>query len=99
VAAFVAFLLVRRGRWAWPARALGAAVVAFLLVDGAGQSLDLRPHREMGGSWTTLERIAAAGGDDEAVFLWRWPDGGIFDGSRNLGGPMFMIHGRPSALL
>lgn len=99
VAVLVAYLLVRRGRWRWPSRALGAAILAFLLVDGVGQSLDLRGHREMGGSWSLLGRIESARAGNDAVFLWRAPEGGIYDGSRNLGGPMFMVHGQPSALL
>jgi len=98
-AVFFAYLLVRRGRLVWPGRIAGAAMLAFLLVDGAGQSLDLRGHREMAGSSTLVDRVDAARGEADGVYLWRYPDSGIYDASRNLGGPMLTVHGQPSTLL
>jgi hypothetical protein len=99
VAVLVAYLMVQRGWWRWPARVVGAALLAFLLVDAAGQSLDLRGHREMGGSWTLLERVDDARGDADGVYLWRYADTGLYDASRNLGGSMITVHGQASTML
>ena len=98
-AVFIAYLVVQRGWLGWLTRIAGAAVLVFLLADGAQQSLDLRGHREMGGSWTLLQRLDGERGDRDAVYLWRYPDTGLWDVSRNVGGPMLTVHGQPSALL
>jgi hypothetical protein len=61
------------GRLRWPVRAGAAVATLALLAVFTGQSLPLRQHREHGGSFETTQRIAAAAGGRQGVFLWEQP--------------------------
>lgn len=101
VAVALAFAFAYRDRW-WPAvRVAGALVLAGLVGTYLSQSLPLRDHREMAGSYTLVESIAAqaeAAGADQGVFLWAKTDGPS-DAGRDLGGAVWFSHGQVSALL
>lgn len=73
-------------------RLAGGLAVGALTVAFATQSLPLREHREMGGSYDTGASIAALAGDRRGVFLFTRPLGGIYDPNRNLPGPLWFIH-------
>jgi hypothetical protein len=61
------------GRLRWPVRAGAAVAAVALLAVFTGQSFPLRQHREHGGSFETTQRIAAAAGGRQGVFLWEQP--------------------------
>jgi hypothetical protein len=99
MAAAVAAAITHRGRWRSIVAPAGVAVAAFLAVVPLSQSLDVRGHREYGGSVELIEEIAGVA-DGDAVFLWQFPeDGNALDPSRNLGGPVWFVHGQVSTLL
>ncbi|HKE72605.1 MAG TPA: hypothetical protein VKB57_03280 [Acidimicrobiales bacterium] len=72
IALAIAWALLHRYR---PLRVLGALVAASLVVSFAHQSLWLRGHHEMGGSWESAKAIAAFAGDRQGVFLYTASDG------------------------
>jgi hypothetical protein len=72
IALAIAWALLHRYR---PVRVLGALVAASLVVSFAHQSLWLRGHHEMGGSWESAKAIAAFAGDRQGVFLYTGSDG------------------------
>lgn len=75
----LAWLIARQSR---PLRALGVAGAVALVVTYAAQSVPLRDHREMGGSWEFAEAISTTAGDEQGVFLFtEYTD--IFDPMRN----------------
>jgi hypothetical protein len=67
MAVAIAWALLHRYR---PLRVLGGVVAASLLVSFASQSLPLRSHHEMAGSWESAEAIANVAGDRQGVFLY-----------------------------
>jgi hypothetical protein len=67
MAVAIAWALLHRFR---PLRVLGAVVAASLVVAFASQSLPLRSHHEMAGSWESAEAIANFAGDEQGVFLY-----------------------------
>jgi hypothetical protein len=99
MAVAVAALLAHDGRRAKAVRAAGVVLGLFLVVAPLRQSLEVRGHREYGGSVELLEQIDEVVGPD-ALLLWQLPrEGDPFDPSRNLGGPMWFVHDHASALL
>ncbi|HEY8525565.1 MAG TPA: glycosyltransferase family 39 protein [Acidimicrobiales bacterium] len=66
----------------WPLRIAGVVTTVALVVTYAGQSLPLRQHREMRGSWDLSAAISEAAGDREGVFLYG-PASGVSDPLRN----------------
>jgi hypothetical protein len=85
-------------RWRWPVRAASAAAAASLLVVFAGQSLPLRHHDEHGGSFETTQRIAAAAGGRQGVFLFEHASS-LYDMGYLFGGTVWLQQGQVSALL
>lgn len=101
VAVALAFAFAYRDRW-WPAvRVAGALVLAGLVGTYLSQSLPLRDHREMAGSYSLVESIAAqaeAAGAEQGIFLWAKTDGPS-DAGRDLGGALWFSQDQISALL
>ena len=64
------------------ARVAGALAAAALVVAFAAQSLPLRGHGEMAGSWEAAEAVARLAGDEQGVFLYTWPSD-VLDPRRN----------------
>jgi hypothetical protein len=79
MAVAVVWALVHRFR---PLRLLGAAVGVSLVVEFGSQSLPLRSHHEMAGSWETAEAIASVAGHQQGVFLYQESTGTV-DPMRN----------------
>lgn len=99
IAVALAALLAHEGRRRTAARTGGAVLAALLVVLPARQTLEVRPHREFGGSVELIEQIASVAPTD-ALFLWEHPaPGDPFDPSRVLAGPVWFVHGHASALL
>jgi hypothetical protein len=97
IAVFLAWALLQRR---WPVRIAGGVLAVVLAVQFAAQSLPLRSHRELGGSYTFGQELASiAPGPDDGVLLFAWPTHGIHDPNRNLPGPVWFIHDRTTALL
>jgi hypothetical protein len=67
IAVAIAWALLCRFR---PLRVLGGVVAVSLVVSFASQSLPLRSHHEMAGSWESAEAIAGIAGDEKGVFLY-----------------------------
>ena len=67
MAVAIAWALLHRFR---PLRVLGAVAAGSLVITYASQSLPLRSHHEMAGSWESAEAIADFAGDDQGVFLY-----------------------------
>lgn len=99
IAVALATLLAHEGRRRSAVRAGGALLAAFLVAAPARQTLEVRSHRELGGSVELVEQIADVA-PDEGLFLWQHPaPGDPFDEARVLGGPVWFVHGHASALL
>lgn len=82
------FLSSQERRW----RALGLGTALSLPVAFAFQSLPLRDHREMGGSYGVVEALSDLAGEQTGIFLFTYPQGGPTDPNRNLPGPLWFIH-------
>ena len=82
-------------RLRWPVRAGAAVATVAMLAVFTGQSLPLRQHREHGGSFETTQRIAAAAGDRQGVFLWEQP----FTVTSLFGSAVWLQQDQVSALL
>jgi hypothetical protein len=82
-------------RLRWPVRAGAALAAVAMLAVFTGQSLPLRQHREHGGSFETTQRIAAAAGDRQGVFLWEQP----FTVASLFGSAVWLQQDQVSALL
>jgi hypothetical protein len=89
--------LLWAGRGRWPVRLAAGAAAAFLLVVFVGQSLPLRGHHEMGGSFETTQRVARAAGDRQGVFLWERT--GYLGAPMLFGSPAWLQAGQISAML
>jgi hypothetical protein len=91
------------GRWRWgrwPVRATSAGVAGFLLLVFLSQSLPLRHHQELAGSFELTQRIARAAHGRQGVFLWEHIGKGITTSPGYLfGGPLIEQEGQISALL
>jgi hypothetical protein len=75
-------------------------VGVFLVAVFVSQSWPLRDHREFGGSLGMVERVAATGGEEKAVYLFTAPDDSQpVEAGRVLAGPVFMIFDRVTAFL
>jgi hypothetical protein len=99
-AAAVAALLTHTGSRRTLAKVAGGVLAAFLVVVPLTYSLDVRDHREHGGSVELIEQVAATAGDERGVYLWQFPDDSSqFDPARVLGGPVWFVHGHISTLL
>jgi hypothetical protein len=97
IAVFLAWAILQRRWWL---RIAGAALAATLMLEFAQQSLPLRSHRELGGSFAFGEEVATAlTRPDHGVLLFAWPTLGLFDPDRNLPGPIWFIQDRTTALL
>lgn len=83
----------------WARRAAGLAVAVGLSISFATQSLPLRDHREMGGSHASTQALSDLSPGVEAIYLFTYPDGGIYDPRRNLPGPLWFIHDELAAYL
>ena len=81
-------------------RVVGVATAVYVLVFGASQSLDLRGHSEMGGSWTMGVSVAATGTADGSLFLFTRPTTpDVIQPNRNLPGALAFIHDRATSIL
>jgi hypothetical protein len=81
-------------------RALGLVTASYVLVFGASQSVELRNHDEMGGSWTMGTDVAATGTADGSLYLFTRPTTpDVIQPSRNLPGALALIHDRVSSIL
>jgi hypothetical protein len=97
IAIFLGWALLQRR---WPLKVLGAILTVALAVQWAAQSLPLRPHRELGGSYAYGEDLASiVPGPDDGVLLFAWPTHGLNDPNRNMPGPVWFVHDRTTALL
>jgi hypothetical protein len=89
--------LLWAGRRRWPARLAAGMATAFLLAVFLGQSLPLRGHHEMGGSFETTRRVARAAGDRQGVFLWERT--GYMGAPMLFGAPVWFQEGQVSAMI
>lgn len=90
-------LLQRRSR---ALQGLAAVTAVYVLVFGASQSLDLRDHHEMGGSWTLGTAVATHGTADGSLFLFTRPvTPDVIQPNRNLPGALAFIHDRAASVL
>ena len=97
VAVGLAFLWRRKGVIGIPARLVAAGLAAYLLVVFAGQSLPLRSHHELQGSFAVMDRIATDAGPTAGVFLW--PNAPCCHETYYFAGPVWFERGQYSALL
>jgi hypothetical protein len=77
--------------------AAGGATL-FLLAVFLGQSLPLRHHHEMNGSFQFTQRIAAVAGQRQGVFLWQRPSHPLLPADM-FGAAVWMERGQISAML
>jgi hypothetical protein len=89
--------LLWTGRLRWPARLAAGAAAAFLLAVFLAQSLPLRGHHEMAGSFEITQRVARAAGDRQGVFLWEQT--GYLGAPMLFGAPVWLQVGQISAML
>jgi hypothetical protein len=89
--------LLWAGRLRWPVRLAAGVTATFLLVVFLSQSLPLRGHREMAGSFETTQRVARAAGDRQGVFLWEQV--GYLRAPGLFGSPTWLQMGQISAML
>jgi hypothetical protein len=99
VAVALAFAWAYRGRW-WPVLS-AAATLAFvgLVVFYGSQALDVRPHRELGGTAGAVQAIADLSGDQQGVYLWAFADDEVTTPGRDLGAAVWLAHDQISVLL
>lgn len=83
----------------WGLRLAGAAVLVFLLSRFTSQSLPLRSHSEMAGSWDMAAAVAETAGDDDGIFLYPRHEHGLFDPIRNTPGAVWWIFDQTTARL
>jgi hypothetical protein len=95
VAIAIAWALLHRFR---PLRVIGALVAVAFVVEFASQSLPLRDHQEMAGSWQAAEAVADVAGDEQGVFLFTAPDSTI-DPMRNVPGIVWFVFDQIAARL
>jgi hypothetical protein len=91
----IAWALLHRFR---PLRVLGAGVAVSLVIEFASQSLPLRSHREMAGSWGAAEAIADFAGDEQGIFLYTPPNGTV-DPMRNTPAVVWFVFDQVTARL
>ena len=87
IAVAIAWALLHRFR---PLRVLGGLVAVSLVVSYALQSLPLRSHHEMAGSWESAQAIADFAGDEQGVFLYTQP-GSSADPMRNTAAVVWFV--------
>jgi hypothetical protein len=92
--------------WAWTVRGrlrvgvpLAVALVAFVGGVQLSQSLPLRGHDELGGSYQVVRSVAAVAGSEKGVFLWAPVTSCCTQPSMLFGSPVWLIGGEDSALL
>jgi hypothetical protein len=83
----IAWALLHRVR---ALRVVGAVVAAALVVEFSSQSLPLRDHQEMAGSWEAAEAISDVAGDQQGIFLFT-TETTIVDPMRNAPGAVWFI--------
>ncbi|HYY78610.1 MAG TPA: hypothetical protein VFD04_05415 [Actinomycetes bacterium] len=91
-------LVAAAARRPWPLRAASGVATAFLLVVFLGQSLPLRGHHELAGSFAVTRQVAAVAGDRQGVFLWQPPQR-PYSPVALFGAPVWLQRGEVSALL
>lgn len=91
----LAWAIAHRGWWL---RIAGSVAAVALVVVFASQSLPLRDHREMAGSWDMAAAISATAGDRQGVFLYTRSTN-IGDPLRNTGGAVWFIFDEIAAKL
>lgn len=69
----------------------GVAVLGFLLASFVVQSLPLREHQEMDGSWELAGDVAALAGNEQGVFLYPQPTDDLYDPLANTPGAVWWI--------
>jgi hypothetical protein len=80
--------------------AVAIATAGYVVAFGASQSLDLRSHREMEGSWTMGAAVAGNGTADGSLFLFTRPKTtDVIQPNRNLPGALSLIHDRATSIL
>ncbi len=82
----------------WGVRVAAGAATLFLLVVFLGQSLPLRHHHEMDGSFQLTQKIAAVSGNQQGVFLWQKADHPLLPAAL-FGAGVWMQQGQVSAML
>jgi hypothetical protein len=90
--------MIYRGKMKVAVNSVALASTLLLIAAFGQMSWPLRSHAEYGGSYEIVDRIAAAAGDEDGVFLWEFPD----DHKRAaylFGGPLWFTSGQVSALL
>ncbi|MEQ1788594.1 MAG: hypothetical protein ABL966_16195, partial [Acidimicrobiales bacterium] len=81
-------------------RVAGVVAALYVVAFGASQSLDLRDHDEMGGSWMMGVRVADTGTADGSLFLFTRPTTpDVIQPNRNLPGALAWIHDRTTSIL
>jgi len=96
VAVALVFLWRRRGFAGVATKLVAAGFAAYLLVVFAGQSIPLRSHHELQGSFAIVDRIAADAGPTPGVFLW--PNIACCQETHYFSGPIWFQRGQFSAL-
>jgi hypothetical protein len=92
--------------WAWKVRGrlrlgvpLAVALVAFVGGVQLSQSLELRGHDELGGSYQIVRSVAALSGAEKGVYLWAPMTNCCAHPSMMFGSPVWLIGDEDSALL
>jgi hypothetical protein len=81
-------------------QAAAVATVAYVVVFSTSQSLDLRGHSEMEGSWTMGVEVAGNGSAEGSLFLFARPTTtDVIQPNRNLPGALSLIHDRATSIL
>jgi len=82
----------------WAVRAAAGAATLGLLAVFLGQSLPLRHHHEMDGSFQLTQQIAAVSGNHQGVFLWQKANHPLLPAAL-FGAGVWMQQGQVSAML
>ena len=92
--------------WAWKVRGwlrlgvpLAAALVTFVGGVQLSQSLELRGHDELGGSYQIVRSVAALSGAEKGIYLWAPVTDCCAHPSMMFGSPVWLIGDEDSALL
>jgi hypothetical protein len=92
--------------WAWRVRwrlrlgvPLAVALVAFVGGVQLSQSLPLRGHDELGGSYRIAQSVAALSGAEKGIYLWAPVTNCCAQPSMMFGSPVWLIGGEDSAML
>lgn len=100
MAVALALVWTTRSTWlAWAGRALSVAGVVALTWTYLGQSLPLRSHDEMAGSYNVTANMAALAGGRQGVFLWDPTDSCCEQPTVFFGGPLMTYQGQISVEL